>query len=422
MTRWERTDVTMTLHCAAGRRLGRRRLLALGCAAGTVLALTVPARSAAAAVPLALEAGPDTTIAEGSALTRTIAITDQVDDDAPGWTYQVSYGDGTLGAEQVTLIPSITLDHVYTNGPASHTVMISVFDGAETVVDSFVVTVTNVAPIASLQIPGQVLEGTTYPGQIVVTDPGAESLVYFIDWNDGLQAQWFVPLGDGKVSVLYRDDTAGSAVDNRLVKLSVLDDAASSLTSYPLTVVNVPPVIAASGAATVTAGQTYTLTLGAITDPGHDVVTSQVITWGDGSTQTVPVGAGTYTHTFTTAGASTITVGLTDDDGTFTGASVPVTVAAATPSAPSGLTATATSKSSIHLTWTNTTTNQTSIQVERCKGTGCTSFSRVATLSGTAVAYTNTGLASKNVYSYRIRSVNAAGSSPYSAVVSARTL
>lgn len=277
---------------------------------------------------------------------------------------------------------------------------------------------------ASLVGPAEVNEGSAYVGQIV-TSGGVDgaSVSYFLDWNDGMQAQWFVPVGTGAVSHLYRDNAAaGSTFDNRLLRLSVLSGSESVLSTSGLTVRNVPPVIAASGAATVTAGQPYTLTLGAITDPGQDVVTTQVITWGDGSSETVPVGAGTSTHTFAAGGSPTITVSLTDEDGTFTGATVPVTVAPATPSAPSGVTATAASKSSIRLNWTNTTANQTSIQVERCKGTGCTAFTRVATVSGTAVTYTSTGLSSKTVYSYRLRSVNAAGVSPYSSVVSARTL
>ncbi len=402
----------------------RRSLISTAAALGTAAAVVLPAQQALAAVPLTIDAGPDATVAEGSAFTRSMAIIDEVDDGTPGWTYQVSYGDGTLGSEQTTLTPSITLDHTFANGTATRTVMVSVWDtAAEGMVDSFVVNVANVAPTGTLQGPVAVSEGSAHQWQVVATDPGADSLTYFLRWADGLQAQWFIPVGTGIAPHLYRDDADGpdNATTHNL-ELTVNDGEASSPTLvYPVVVNNVPPVIPLSGAASATVGAAYTLTLGAITDPGTDTVTSGVIRWGDGTSQPLTVN-GAQTHIYATSGTKTIAVELTDEDGTFVGGTLAVDVAASTPSAPSGLTATALSRSSIRLNWTNTTANQTSVYIERCKGVGCTSFSRIATVSGTAVTYTNTGLSSRTTYTYRIRSANAAGTSPYSAKVAARTL
>ena len=53
-----------------------------------------------------------------------------------------------------------------------------------------------------------------------------------------------------------------------------------------MTVDNVAPSIAISGAATVNEGSAYSLTLGAVTDPGTDTVTSYVVHWGDGNSDT----------------------------------------------------------------------------------------------------------------------------------------
>jgi hypothetical protein len=92
------------------------------------------------------------------------------------------------------------------------------------------------------------------------------------------------------------------------------------------------------------------------------------------------------------------------------------------PTAPANLTATATSKSVVQLNWTNTSTGQTGVYVERCKGAGCASFTRVATLSGTATSYRNTGLSSRTAYTYRVRSRNAIGYSTYSNTAVATTL
>ncbi len=402
----------------------RRSLISAAAALGTAAAVVLPAQQALAAVPLTIEAGPDATVAEGSAFSRTIAITDEVDDGTPGWTYQVSYGDGTLGGEQTTLTPSITLGHIFANGTAAHTVMVSVWDGAaDGMVDSFVVNVANVAPTGALQGPVAVSEGSLHQWQVVATDPGADSLTYFLRWADGLQVEWFIPVGTGIAPHLYRDDANGpdNATTHNL-GLAVNDgEATSPNLVYPVVVNNVPPVIPLSGAATATVGAAYTLTLGSIIDPGTDTATSGVIRWGDGTTQPLTISSA-LTHTYATSGTKTIAVEVTDEDGTFVAGTLAVNVAASTPSAPSGLTAGALSRSSIRVNWTNTTANQTSVQIERCKGVGCTSFSRIATVSGTAVSYTNTGLSSRTTYTYRIRSVNAAGTSPYSAKVAARTL
>ena len=83
-----------------------------------------------------------------------------------------------------------------------------------------------------------------------------------------------------------------------------------------VTVNNVAPTIGLSGAAAATAGQTYTLNLGAVTDPGQDTLSSYVIDWGDGSVQTVAAN-GNVNHTYLTVGPRTILVDLVDEDGTY---------------------------------------------------------------------------------------------------------
>ena len=93
------------------------------------------------------------------------------------------------------------------------------------------------------------------------------------------------------------------------------------------------------------------------------------------------------------------------------------------PTAPSNLTATAVSGSQINLSWTASTDNVgvTGYLVERCQGTGCSSFAQIGTSAGTT--YSDTGLTSSSSYSYRVRATDAAGNlSPYSNVASATTL
>ena len=62
----------------------------------------------------------------------------------------------------------------------------------------------------------------------------------------------------------------------------------------------------------------------------------------------------------------------------------------------------------------------TGYQVERCQGASCTSFTQVATSTGTT--YNDTGLTAGTSYSYRVRAVDAAANqSAYSTVATATT-
>src|SRR5258706_11544249 len=79
------------------------------------------------------------------------------------------------------------------------------------------------------------------------------------------------------------------------------------------------------------------------------------------------------------------------------------------PSAPAGLGATTTSVSQINLAWSASTDNVgvTGYRVERCQGTGCTTFAQIATPAGTS--FSDTRLAVSTSYSYQVRATDAAG-------------
>ena len=92
------------------------------------------------------------------------------------------------------------------------------------------------------------------------------------------------------------------------------------------------------------------------------------------------------------------------------------------PTTPANPAATVASSSQINLSWTASTDNVgvTGYLVERCQGSGCSSFSQVAIPSGTT--FNNTGLSASTSYSYRVRAADAAGNlSGYSTVTSATT-
>lgn len=93
------------------------------------------------------------------------------------------------------------------------------------------------------------------------------------------------------------------------------------------------------------------------------------------------------------------------------------------PTAPAGLTATAASSSQINLAWTASTDNVgvTGYLIERCQGSGCTTFTQVATSS--AANYSDIGLAASTAYTYRVRATDANSNlSGYSATASTTTL
>jgi hypothetical protein len=140
-------------------------------------------------------------------------------------------------------------------------------------------------------------------GNGTLTITSSDGLV--VDNHDGTWS-WSLPTtddGTGSVSVFANDGEHTAAFD-----------------SFTWTATNVAPSIAISGAASVNEGSSYSLTLGAITDPGSDTVTGWLVHWGDGSSDSYGSG-GVKTHTYADGpNDRTITVDLTDEDGTFTDA------------------------------------------------------------------------------------------------------
>ena len=114
--------------------------------------------------------------------------------------------------------------------------------------------------------------------------------------------------------------------------------------------------------------------------------------------------------------------------GTYSAASHPALIGGAgslvvtvgAPAAPSELMASAASASSIQLTWTDNANDETGYVVERSL-TSVNGFSQVASLAAGTVSHTDLGLSSGTDYFYRVRAVNAIGSSASSAEATATT-
>jgi hypothetical protein len=92
------------------------------------------------------------------------------------------------------------------------------------------------------------------------------------------------------------------------------------------------------------------------------------------------------------------------------------------PSAPASLAASQVTATAAMLTWTNTARNATRLVVQRCKGSGCTGFTAIATLPGDTANFSDATLARRTTYRWRVLAGNAKGLSASSNAVVATTL
>src|SRR5204863_6695465 len=157
-------------------------------------------------------------------------------------------------------------------------------------------------------------EGSVYTLTLgAVTDPGQDTVTsYVVHWGDGSDDTYS---SNGAKTHTYADGPASQSITVDLTDEdgTFLDRA----NAKSVTVDNVAPSIAISGATNVNEGSVYTLTLGAVSDPGADTVTDYVVHWGDGNTSTYAAN-GAKTHTYADGDATrTVTVDLADEDGTF---------------------------------------------------------------------------------------------------------
>src|ERR1700731_584483 len=173
-------------------------------------------------------------------------------------------------------------------------------------------------------------------------------------------------------------------------------------------------------------GLSWTASTGTVAVTGYLIERCQ----GSGCTSFAQVATSTSTSYSDTALAASTTylyrVRATDAAGNTSGysttASATTNAGASPPTAPTGLTATATSSTQIGLSWTASTgtLTVTGYLIERCIGSGCTSFAQIGT--STSTAYADANLTPASTYVYRVRATDSGGNlSDYSATASATT-
>ncbi|MBX3641354.1 MAG: DUF4347 domain-containing protein, partial [Nitrosomonas sp.] len=285
-------------------------------AAGTLAVAVNPA-----VIPdgVSVNAGIDAVINEGSVFTRTITFSDGEDTGGDGWTYSVDWGDGSVieTGSIAAGISSFDISRFFVDGNASHNVSVTVTDVAgDSDTRQFRLDVNNVVPVITLIGDASVDEGSVYTLTGSVFDPGLDTITdYIVNWGDGTTTALTaaeVQALSGNVSHVFADGASNPLISVDLVDEDGTHTAAGTLS---VTVNNVAPIIALSGAVEVNTGDSYTLNLGAVTDPGDDMVTSYIVNWGDGTADTFSA-AGDVAHVYSAAGSNTIRVDLIDEDGT----------------------------------------------------------------------------------------------------------
>jgi uncharacterized delta-60 repeat protein len=73
---------------------------------------------------------------------------------------------------------------------------------------------------------------------------------------------------------------------------------------------------------------------------------------------------------------------------------------------PANLTANAVNSTRIDLTWTNGTTTETGLAIERCMGASCTDFTQIYVANARSTSFSDTSVCNGSGYSYRIRATN----------------
>ena len=273
--------------------------------------------------PIVAFNNPPTLANEGDTKTFNFDITDTSTD-----THSFATGFPDCGSEGTLVASSESINNathtgtfqcVFPDGlnPAvASTVRVQVEDQGN--LDSNIattdVTVNNVAPTIAISGASNVDEGSPYSLTLgVVTDPGTDTVTsYVVHWDDGSSN---ADSSNGVKTHTYADGPNVYAITVDLVdEDGTFLDRANALS---VTVDNVAPTIAISGASNVDEGSPYSLTLGAVTDPGTDTVTAYIVHWGDGFSDSYGTN-GVKTHTYADGPNSyAITVDLTDEDGTF---------------------------------------------------------------------------------------------------------
>ena len=178
----------------------------------------------------------------------------------------------------------------------------------------------NQLPTALISGAGSVAEGSsTLLDGAGSSDPDGSIVSY--EWDFDYDGSTFTTDATGGSAIFSAAGLDGPTT--RTVALRVTDDRGGThIVTHAMSVTNVAPTISISGSGSASEGSAYTLTLGAVSDPGSDTVSQYVIHWGDGTSSTIDAGElppdRGVQHTYADGSNSyAISVDLVDEDGSY---------------------------------------------------------------------------------------------------------
>jgi PKD repeat protein len=288
-----------------------------------------------------ITAPSDKTANEGQSYTFGLGSFTDPGADSP-WQVKVNWGDGS--AEQ-TLTPATATGslgmspHAYgDNGLYTVTVTVTDKDGASDV-RTYKVTVSNVAPTATLGNSGAIDEGGTAtisftsPSDVTADATAGFHYEFKCDGSAFGSPASYTSAGTSSSTTCSFPDNGTKAVRGRIIDK---DGGASEYTTN-VVVNNVAPVVTPPADQTGTEGTSGSFDLGSFTDANpNDGPWPVSVDWGDTSAPTTfsktATGAiDTKSHTYADNGAYTVAVSVTDKDGGKSTKTFKVTVANVAP-------------------------------------------------------------------------------------------
>ncbi len=247
------------------------------------------------------------TISEGDSFATSGSFSDPGEDD---WMITVDYDDGSVDTIAFESDKTFEINHSFTNDGIFN-VSVSVDDGDDITTESFVVTVTNVAPTVEAVSDTTIEEGSVYSSTGFITDLGDDSFTGTVDYGDGTGVLPLVINADGSFELNHVYTNNGIYP----IVVEISDGLATDTDTASITVTNVIPQISIT-TSSVDQNRVYDAS-GLFVDPGDDTW-SATVNYGDGGGDTLlslnPDKTFSLNHAYSDNGAYTVVVSVDDGD------------------------------------------------------------------------------------------------------------
>ena len=175
----------------------------------------------------------------------------------------------------------------------------------------------SIAPIGTLQVN----EGSTLTYTIPATDPDAGAVLHYSLINNTVTGATVDP----NTGVFSWTPAAGPVTQAFTVQVTY--GTLTAQETFNVAVAHVAPVISLTGAASATAGQSYSVNFSA-TEVGAHTVSGWTINWGDGSSTSLAGTATSTSHVYAQVGSYSVIATATDDVASYASQPVAVQVSA----------------------------------------------------------------------------------------------